>query len=83
VTIGEGHPGLATRVEHAVKVVKAERRYPDNPADRWMLENLKVNLVTFTDAASTVEVRFEPMDGQGAFSDLLTKPRAGAKTARR
>jgi hypothetical protein len=79
--VGAGKPGFATRVDHAVQVVNAERRYSDNPADRWTLQNLRVNVVTFTDGADTVEVRFEPDDGQGAFSELLTK--GAVKTARR
>ena len=79
VEIGAATPALATRMEHAVKVVKAERRYPDNPDDRWPLENLRVNVVSFTDGDGTVEVRFEPADGQGALSELLTKQRVVAR----
>jgi hypothetical protein len=80
VTIGEATPGLATRVNHEVRVVKAERRYPDQKDDRWPLENLKVGIVSFTDSGNTVEVRFEPADGQGSFSETLTR---AARAARR
>jgi hypothetical protein len=76
VTNGDGKPGYATRVTHDVRVVKSERRYPDNPADRWPLD-LTVNVVSFTDSRNTIEVRFEPADGQGAFSENLTKAAAG------
>lgn len=83
VTVGAAEAGLATRMNHAVKVVKAERRYPDAPADKWTMENLRVNLVSFTDGHDTLEVRFEPSDGQGAFSELLTRQRGAARTAQR
>ena len=73
VVIGEARPGPTARVDHDVRVTKAERRYPDNPGDRWPLENLRVGVVSFTDTPGTVEVRFEPADGQGAFSESLTR----------
>jgi hypothetical protein len=79
--LGAAKPGFATRVDHEVQVVKAERRYSDNPADKWTLQGLRVGVVTFTDGDSTVEVRFDPADGQGAFSELLT--RETVKKARR
>jgi hypothetical protein len=82
VTIGAAKPGFATRLDHDVKVVKAERRYPDNAGDRWPLENLRVNVVSFTDSRTRLEVRFDPADGQGAFSEVLTRA-AAAKSARR
>ena len=79
ITVGETQPGFATRLDHAVTIVKAERRYPDAPADRWPLDNLRVGVVSFTDGADTLEVRFEPADGRGTFSELLTRQRPAAK----
>jgi hypothetical protein len=73
ITIGEAKPGFATRLDHDVKVVKAERRYPDDPDDRWPLENLVVHVVSFSDSSNTLEVRFEPADGQGSFSEILSR----------
>ena len=73
ITIGAAQPGFATRLDHDVKVVKAERSYPDDPKDRWTLDNLRVSVVSFTDGAQTLEVRFEPADGKGSFSELLTR----------
>ena len=75
LTLGEAKPGLATRVDHDVRVVKAERRYPDNQGDRWPLQDLRVSVVSFSDGPGTLEVRFEPADGQGAFSELLKRQR--------
>jgi hypothetical protein len=84
ITVGAAQPGLATRLDHQVKVVKAERRYPDNANDRWALDNLRVGVVSFSDGHDTIEVRFDPADGQGSFADLLTREgRAAGKTARR
>lgn len=82
LTIGAEQPGFATRIDHQVHVVKAERRYSDNPADKWTLDNLRVNVVTFTDGTNTLEVRFDPADGQGAFAELLTKNRPQSKPVR-
>jgi len=79
IMLGEAKPGLATRVDHDVRVVKAERRYPDIAGDRWPLENLGVSVVTFTDAHDAVEVRFDPADGQGAFSERLLRQRAARR----
>jgi hypothetical protein len=73
VTIGAAKPGFSTRLNHEVTVVKAERRYPDNPNDRWPLDGLRVGVVSFTDGMNSLEVRFDPKDGQGAFAELLTK----------
>jgi len=73
ITIGEAKPGFATRLDHDVKVVKAERRYPDDPDDRWPLENLVVHVVSFSDSSNTLEVRFEPADWQGSFSEILSR----------
>jgi hypothetical protein len=76
ITIGAAQPGFATRLDHAVTVVKAERTHPDDPTDRWPLENLRVGVVSFSDGAPSLEVRFEPADGQGTFSELLTRQRS-------
>ena len=78
IKIGAAQPGFATRLDHDVNVVKAERSYPDDPKDRWPLDNLRVNVVSFTDGAQTLEVRFEPVDGKGSFSELLTRQRGAA-----
>jgi hypothetical protein len=70
-------------MEHAVTVVKAQRRYPDAPSDTWTLENLRVNVVSFTDGANTIEVRFEPADGQGAFTELVRRSRTSPTANRK
>ncbi|HTM05545.1 MAG TPA: hypothetical protein VL173_18675 [Vicinamibacterales bacterium] len=76
VKIGSEKPGFATRIDHDVTVVKAERRYSDKASETWPLENLRVGVVTFTDSRNALEVRFDPVDGQGAFAELLTRTAA-------
>jgi hypothetical protein len=83
LTVGPASPALATRMAHEVKVVKAQRRYPDAPGDTWALQNLRVNVVSFTDGANTIEVRFEPADGQGAFTELVSRSRTSQPTNRK
>ena len=79
--IGGSRHTVATRTEHDVKVLSAVRTYPDAPKDSWELKGLKVQLATFTDGDSnTLEVRFEPAEGTGAFWETLHR---GARTTSR
>ena len=81
VTIGGSETGPAGRIEHAVKVVSAERRYPDDPDYKWPLDGLKVELVTFADGdGNSVEVRFDTPEGKGSFWETLTRGK-GARRA--
>jgi hypothetical protein len=82
LTLGPAHPGIATRLEHEVTVVGAERRYPDDPGSHWALDGVKVKVVTFSDGdGSTLEVRFDTPEGRGSFWETLR--RAGGNTNRR
>jgi hypothetical protein len=82
LVLGPPTPGLATRMEHDVKIVSAERRYPDDPASTWPLDGLGVKVVTFTDGdGNSLEVRFDTPEGRGSFWETLE--RVGASTARR
>jgi hypothetical protein len=45
VAIGESREGLASRREYDLRVVKAERRYPDFPDSTWALNGLEVERV--------------------------------------
>jgi hypothetical protein len=82
LVLGPATPGLATRMEHDVKVVSAERRYPDDPSSTWPLDGLGVKVVTFTDGdGNSLEVRFDTPEGRGSFWETLE--RVGASTARR
>jgi hypothetical protein len=61
------------RIEHGVKVVSAQRRFPDEPNDVWTIEGLRVRVVSFADNDRTLEVRFDPPDGRGAFWQILSR----------
>lgn len=81
ITIGGSQQGPAGRIEHAVKVVSAERRYPDDPDYKWPLDGLKVELVTFADGdGNTIEVRFDTPEGKGSFWETLDRGKAARRT---
>jgi len=71
--LGESHHAVATRVEHDVRVTSAVRTYPDDPTYKWDLAGLRVAIATFEDDANAVEVRFEPVEGTGAFWQTLRR----------
>jgi len=68
------------RIEHGVKVVSAERRFPDDPKDIWPIDGLRVRVVSFADTDRTVEIRFDTPEGRGSFWQTLTREQ-GAKRA--
>jgi hypothetical protein len=80
IVIGDAQPGQASRLEHEVTVVSAERRYPETPESSWDLEGLEVRLTTFADDEGTVEVRFDTPEGRGSFWETLRK--AGGRQQR-
>ena len=71
IRIGMPRDGVATRVEYDVTVLKAERRYPDDPSYHWTIDGLQVKVTGFTDSSDTMEVRFDPPDGNGSFWETL------------
>jgi len=80
-----GMPRAATdvRIEYDVTVLKAERRYPDDPNYRWTIDGLRVTVTGFENrddgaGGSTIEVRLDPADGQGSFWDTLRRPARAA-----
>ena len=85
LVIGDSHNGIATRIEHDVKVVGAVRTYPDDPGYKWDLTGLRVQVVTFTDGdGNTLEVRVDTPEGQGSFWETLRRDgRAERRPAQR
>ena len=81
VTIGAAAPAVETREDHAVTVQKAQRRLPDDPTLTWPLEGLRVGVATFSGRADTLEVRFDPADGRGAFWETLRRAAATSTAA--
>jgi hypothetical protein len=72
LTIGGSRPTISTRIEHDVTVQSAVRTYPDDPVDRWELDGLRVQIVTFADPGNdTLEVRVETPEGRGSFWETL------------
>lgn len=71
LVIAGSEPGIGPRIEHGVTVVRAERRYPDDPKDTWPIEGLRVRVVSFSDAKDTIEVRFDTPEGRGSFWETL------------
>ena len=81
LTIREGRPGVASRVEFATTVTKAEHRYPDSPDEPWSIDGLKVVVTTLDDkGASGLEIRVDTPEGRGSFWETLQ--RAGAANRR-
>ena len=80
IVIGAPIESGAVRREHEVKVVKAQRRYPDDPKSSWDLDGLGVKIVTFADGdANTLEVRFDTPEGRGSFWETLRRTGSGAR----
>ena len=82
--LGGAAPGAATRIEHQATVVKAVRLFPDDPADRWPLDGLRVKLVTFADADDgSIEIRYDTPEGRGSFWETLRRQRRTPQRATR
>jgi hypothetical protein len=78
--------GAATQTTPAgtdlgVTVVRAQRRYPDDPVSTWPLDGLRVRLVT-REAPNTIELRYDTPEGRGSFWETLTR-RGAARGARK
>ena len=77
--LGDGRDGVATRVEHEAKVIKAVRLFPDDPEYRWTIAGLRVKVVTFRDGdGSTIEIRYDTPDGRGSFWETLRRDKTTA-----
>lgn len=79
LTVGPPTPGAGPRVEHEATVVKAARRFPDDPDYRWPLDGLRVKLVTFADGdGNSIEVRYDTPEGRGSFWETLKRQKRPA-----
>jgi hypothetical protein len=70
--IGGATQTTAVGTDHAVTVVSAERRYPDDPAGTWPLDGLKVRVITREDRDG-IELRYDTPEGRGSFWATLTR----------
>jgi hypothetical protein len=78
VVVGESREGLAGQHEYDLKVVKAERRYPDMPGSEWSIDGLKVKLSVSGSAPQSLEIRFDTPEGNGSFWETLRRAAAAA-----
>jgi archaellin len=84
LTIRDGRPGVASRVEYATTVAKAERRYPDSPDEPWAIDGLKVVVSTLDDTgAAGLEIRVDTPEGRGSFWETLRRTGAANRRAGR
>jgi hypothetical protein len=80
IVIGAATESSAGRREHDVRVVKAVRRYPDDPPASWDLAGLGVKVVTFADGdPNMLEVRLDTPEGRGSFWETLRRTGSGSK----
>jgi hypothetical protein len=78
LVLSEDQASTGPRTELAVTVKQAERRYPDDPQGTWMIDGLRVGVVTFKDKPGEVEVRVDFPEGRGSFWETLRRV-GGAK----
>jgi hypothetical protein len=84
LTIKEGRPGIASRVEYTTTVTKAERRYPDSPDEPWAIDGLRVVVSTLEDnGATNLEIRVDTPEGRGSFWETLRRTGAANRRAAR
>jgi hypothetical protein len=67
--------GDASRVEPIVEVLKPQRRYLDDPANRWPLDGLVVKLVATDLDHDRINLQFDLPDGRGSFGETLVRQR--------
>jgi hypothetical protein len=70
-TVGDlkREPGFQPR--YPTHVVKAERRYPDDPQSTFPLDGAKLELFVPEGRAGALEVRFDTPEGRGSFWETL------------
>lgn len=80
LTVGAPTDTAHGRTNHAVTVVSAERRYPDDPDYRWPLDGLRVRVTALErDGAPAIEVRFDTPEGRGSFWEILKRESAARR----
>ncbi|HET9270114.1 MAG TPA: hypothetical protein VFO31_18190 [Vicinamibacterales bacterium] len=70
-TIGDlkREPGYQPR--YTSQIVKAERRYPDDPTSTFPLDGTKLELFVPEGKTGALDVRFDTPDGRGSFWETL------------
>lgn len=72
-TIGDlsREPGYQRR--YASRIVRAERRYPDDPNSTFPLDGAKVDLFVPDGTTGTLNVRYDTPEGRGSFWETLRR----------
>ena len=65
----------ASRIEPVVEVLKPQRRYLDDPANRWPLDGLVVKLIATDLDHDRINLQFDLPDGRGSFGETLVRQR--------
>lgn len=80
-TIGDlkREPGAQPR--YTSQIVKAERRYPDDPQSTFPLDGAKLELFAPEGKTGALEIRFDTPEGRGSFWETLR--RNASKAAKR
>ena len=76
LSVGGPQEKVGARTDHAVNVMSAERRYPDDPGHPWPLDGLRVRLTTLDDAPASIDMRFDTPEGRGSFWETLERQTA-------
>jgi hypothetical protein len=78
----EEKPGLRPR--YPGEVTRAERRYPDNPNDKWPIDRVRVEVIPFNDGdRNKVEIHVDGFDPNLSFWETLQRVGAGNQTGAR
>jgi hypothetical protein len=83
-TLGPRETAPGDRTRHSTKVVKAERRYLDEPAGTFPLEGVSLEVYPPSEPRAALEVRYDTPEGTGSFWESLrpAAARAPAKASR-
>ena len=83
-TVGPRESAPGDRTRHSTKVVRAERRYLDEPTGTFPLEGASLEVYPPSESKGALEVRYDTPEGTGSFWESLrpAAARAPAKAAR-
>jgi hypothetical protein len=81
-TIGDLQPEPGRQPRYTTRIVRAERRYPDDPAYSFPLEGAKLEFFVPDGNGGTLDVRFDTPEGPGSFWETLRRAAPAARRAR-
>jgi hypothetical protein len=82
-TVGDLQRETGHQPRYTSRIVRAERRYPDDPSYRFPLDGAKLELFVPEGKQGTLDVRFDTPEGRGSFWETLRRvtPAARRRTA--